>query len=178
MLFSLTRNAVLAALIAFSLPSVMLAQSAGGTEIAFGTREQNTDAPIEVTSESLAINEKENTALFTGDVVVNQDEMTLYAPWIKVFYLEDQSGISHMQAREGVTLVQGDEAAEGDSADYDLVTDVIVLSGNVLVTQRLSAISSDKMTVNLEDGKAVMAGRVKSLLRTNNTSASSEGNDE
>lgn len=137
-----------------------------GTSIAFGNREQNTDAPIDVTSKQLAVDENANTALFTGDVVVVQDAMTLYAPWVKVFYLEDQSGISHMHARQGVTLIQGDEAAEGESADYDLVKDQIIMTGDVLVTQKLSAISADKMTVELEDGTALMTGRVKTLLRT------------
>ena len=138
-----------------------------GTSIAFGSRKQNTDAPIDVTSATLAVDENANTALFTGDVVVVQDNMTLYAPWVKVFYLEDQSGISHMHARQGVTLIQGEEAAEGEEADYDLEKDVIVMRGDVLVTQKLSAIAADKMTVKLEDGTALMTGRVKSLLRTN-----------
>ncbi|MGH1579115.1 LptA/OstA family protein [Planktotalea sp.] len=141
--------------------------SEGGTSIVFGDRKQDTDAPIDVTSAKLAVDENANTALFTGDVVVVQDTMTMYAPWVKVFYLEDQSGISHMHARDGVTLIQGEEAAEGEQADYDLVADVIVMTGDVLVTQKLSAIASDKMTIQLEDGTALMTGRVKSLLRTN-----------
>ena len=41
------------------------------------------------------------------------------------------------------------------------------MNGDVLVTQKLSAIASDQMTVHLDDGTALMTGRVKSLLRTN-----------
>lgn len=140
-----------------------------GTTIAFGSRQQNTDAPIDVTSERLDVDENANTALFTGDVVAVQDTMTLYAPWVKVFYKEDQSGISHLIAKDGVTLIQGDEAAEGEEATYDLEKEVIVMTGDVLVTQRLSAIAADKMTVQLDDGTALMKGRVKTLLRTNDT---------
>lgn len=147
-----------------------IAQEEGGTTIAFGDRKQDTEAPIDVTSAQLAVDENANTALFTGDVVVVQDTMTLYAPWVKVFYKEDQSGISHMQARQGVTLIQGEEAAEGENADYDLEAEIIVMTGDVLVTQKLSAIASDKMTVRMDDGTALMTGRVKSLLRTNTNS--------
>jgi len=145
----------------------------GGTTIAFGNRQQDTDAPIDVTSQRLDVDDNANTALFTGDVVAIQDTMTLYAPWVKVFYKEDQSGISHMIAKDGVTLIQGDEAAEGEDAVYDLQAETIVMTGDVLVTQRLSAIASDKMTVNLDDGTALMTGRVKTLLRTND-----QGNDD
>ena len=161
----------------FVAPSAPLfAQEEGetGTSIAFGDRKQDTEAPIDVTSARLAVDENANTALFTGDVVVVQDTMTLYAPWVKVFYLEDQSGISHMHAKDGVTLIQGEEAAEGKTADYDLQKDVIVMNGDVLVTQKLSAIASDKMTIKLEDGTALMTGRVKSLLRTNSNSKKSD----
>lgn len=147
----------------------------GGTTIAFGERKQDTDAPIDVTSERLAVDENANTALFTGDVVVVQDTMTLYAPWVKVFYKDDQSGISLLKAKDGVTLLQDDEAAEGETADYDLEKEIIVMNGDVLVTQKLSAIASDKMTIKLDDGTALMTGRVKSLLRPN---ANSKKDDE
>jgi len=55
-----------------------------------------------------------------------------------------------------------------------LVKEVIVMTGDVLVTQKLSAIASDKMTVMLDDGTALMTGRVKSLLRTNTNSKKEE----
>jgi lipopolysaccharide export system protein LptA len=148
-------------------PQLFAQDAEGGTTIAFGDRKQDTDAPIEVTSEQLAVDETSNTALFTGDVVVVQDTMTMYAPWVKVFYKEDQSGISFVRAKDGVTLIQGEEASEGETADYDLEKEVIVMNGDVLVTQKLSAIASDQMTVHLDDGTALMTGRVKSLLRTN-----------
>lgn len=146
-----------------------------GTTIAFGSRQQDSSAPIDVTSARLDVDENANTALFTGDVVAIQDTMTLYAPWVKVFYLEDQSGISHLIAKDGVTLIQDEEAAEGEEAIYDMQAETIVMTGDVLVTQKLSAIASDKMTVQLEDGTALMTGRVKTLLRTNSADSGDDG---
>lgn len=137
-----------------------------GTTIAFGDRQQDTNAPIDVTSEKLAIDEESNTALFTGDVVVIQDTMTLYAPWVKVFYNDEQSEIESMKATGGVTVLQNEEAAEAEEADYNLANEVMVMTGDVLVTQKLSAIAADKMTIKLDDGTALMTGRVKTLLRT------------
>jgi len=94
-----------------------------------------------VTSEKLAIDEESNTALFTGDVVVIQDTMTLYAPWVKVFYNDEQSEIESMKATGGVTVLQNEEAAEAEEADYNLANEVMVMTGDVLVTQKLSAIA-------------------------------------
>lgn len=158
---------VLALGLSLSSAQATVAQDAeGGTTIAFGDRKQDTDAPIDVTSSQLAIDEAANTALFTGDVVVVQGTMTLYAPWVKVFYSDDQSDISRMRATGGVTLIQNEEAAEGEEANYDLEKEVMVMTGDVLVTQKLSAIAADKMTIKMDDGTALMTGRVKTLLRT------------
>ena len=155
------------------MSSLALAQDTDaqeGTTIAFGDRQQDTSAPIDVTSKQLAIDEENNTALFTGDVVVIQDTMTLYAPWVKVFYNDEQSDIQSMKATGGVTIIQNEEAAEAEEADYDLQNEVMVMTGDVLVTQKLSAIASDKMTITLDDGTALMTGRVKTLLRTGGSS--------
>jgi lipopolysaccharide export system protein LptA len=153
--------------------SLALAQDTdaeSGTTIAFGDRQQDTSAPIDVTSKQLAIDEESNTALFTGDVVVIQDTMTLYAPWVKVFYNDEQSDIQSMKATGGVTIIQNEEAAEAEEADYDLQNEVMVMTGDVLVTQKLSAIAADKMTIKLDDSTALMTGRVKTLLRTGGSS--------
>lgn len=174
---SLLAASLIAAPLAFGPAHLATAQSSEeeqGTSIAFGSRKQNTDAPIDVTSARLEVDENTNTALFTGDVVVVQDQMTIYAPRVLVFYNEDQDEISHMEATGGVTMIQGEEAAEGERADYDVINDTIVMTGDVLVTQKLSAIASEKMTVKLETGTALMVGRVRTLLRTKSGGGDSE----
>ncbi len=44
----------------------------------------------------------------------------------------------------------------------------IVMTGNVLLDQGPNALSADKMTVQLSDGTAQMAGRVKTIIQTGN----------
>ena len=56
--------------------------------------------------------------------------------------------------------------AESERADYDIDSGVIVMTGNVLMAQGNNAISSDRMTVNLDGGTARMEGRVKTILQT------------
>ena len=41
---------------------------------------------------------------------------------------------------------------------------MIVMSGDVLLTQGANALTSDRMTVNLTQGTAQMNGRVKTIL--------------
>ena len=138
---------------------------AQGTSLAFGDGNQDTSAPVEVTSEQLSVNQDDGTALFTGEVVVGQDDMRLYAPRVLVIYTENQDGIERMEATGGVTLIEGEDAAESERADYFPDDGVVIMKGDVLTTQGPNAVASDEMTVNLDDGTALATGRVRTLIQ-------------
>jgi lipopolysaccharide export system protein LptA len=139
------------------------------TNLAFGAIQQDTTLPVEVTADSLSVSQQDGTAIFTGNVVIMQGEMRLAAPRVLVVYAEASDGqqarIARLEATGGVTLVSGPDAAESDSADYNVDDGFVVMRGNVLLTQGASALTSDLMRVNLEDGTAQMDGRVKTILR-------------
>lgn len=139
---------------------------AQGTNVAFGSLAQNTDLPVEVTADNLAVDQEAGTAIFTGNVLIGQGEMRLTAPRVLVVYAQEQQSIERMEATGGVTLVSGPDAAESDRADYSIADGVIVMTGNVLLDQGLNALSADRMTVQLNDGTAQMQGRVKTILQS------------
>lgn len=143
-------------------PSVGLAQSA---QVAFGNSQQDSSLPVEVVSEVLNVNENDRTAIFTGNVVVGQGEMRLWAPRVEVIYKPDQSGIESLHATGGVTLVSGEDAAEGEEADYHIDSGMIEMEGNVLLVQGPQTLTSDKMLVDMRAGTAQMTGRVKTVLQ-------------
>ncbi len=138
---------------------------AQGASVAFGTLQQDTDAPVEVTAEELSVDQESGTAIFTGDVLVGQGEMRLSAARVLVVYKDGGSGIERLEATGGVTLVSGPDAAEAERADYNIDTGEIVMTGDVLLTQGRNVLTSDSMTVNLDGGTARMSGRVKTVLQ-------------
>lgn len=140
-----------------ALAGVAAAQEA---RIAFGDLAQDTTLPVEVTAETLAVNNADGTAVFTGNVVVIQGEMKLSAAEVRVVYNEDQTAIDQLIASGGVTIVNLADAAEAREAVYTIDTGLIVLTGDVLLTQGPSVIAGQKLTVNLKDGTGVMEGRV------------------
>lgn len=158
----MTRVRFLAVLLFTLLPFVAFSQ---GAEVGFGTIQADPDAPVEVTADNLSVNQGDGTALFTGNVVVGQGDMRLSAPRVLVIYAENQSGISRLEARGGVTLVSGSEAAEGETADYDVDKGIVVMTGNVLLTQGGNALTADEMIADLNAGTARMTGRVKSVIQ-------------
>lgn len=145
-----------------SIPTMSAAQ---GAQIAFGNTEQDSDLPVEVAADNLAVNQADGTAVFTGNVLIGQGEMRLSAPRVLVVYLKDQSGIERMKASGGVTLVSGEDAAEATQADYNIETGLIEMQGNVLLVQGANALTADKMFVDTKAGTARMSGRVKTVLQ-------------
>lgn len=134
-------------------------------QVAFGSVKADPSQPVEVTSESLNVNQEDGSAEFIGNVIVIQGEMRLSAERVLVIYSQDRSSIERMEATENVVLVSPPDAAEGDRAEYTIDTGVIVMKGNVLLTQGPSTISGDQMVANLTSGTARMTGRVKTILQ-------------
>ena len=134
-------------------------------QVAFGAVKVDPTLPVEVTSETLNVNQEDGSAEFLGDVIVIQGEMRLTAERVLVIYNQERSAIERMEATENVVLVSPPDAVEGDWVEYTIDTGVIKIKGNVLLIQGPSIISGDQMIVNLTLGTATMSGRVKTVLQ-------------
>mgnify|MGYP005992730113 CR=1 FL=1 len=140
--------------------------AAQGTSVAFGTIKADPTLPVEVTADTLDVNQENGSAEFLGNVLVGQGEMRLSAKRVLVIYNQEASGIERMEATGDVVLVSGPDAAQSQRADYTIESGVIVMTGDVLLTQGENALTSNKMTVNLITGTAQMVGRVKTILNS------------
>lgn len=154
------RSWALAASLACLAPP-LLAQEA---KIAFGALEQDTSAPVEVTADQLAVNNAEGTAIFSGNVTVTQGKMILTAAEVVVKYAADGQSIDQLMAAGGVKVTNLADAAQGNAATYSVATGVIELSGDVLLSQGSSAMTGQKLTINLKDGTGIMSGGVKTTF--------------
>lgn len=134
------------------------------TRVAFGTAPSDPSQPVEVTADSLGVNQADGSAEFTGDVLVIQGEMRMTADRVFVVYDRDAGRIARLEATGGVVLVNGPDAAQSDRAEYTIDSGVIEMTGNVLLTQGPSTLNSGRMTVDLTTGTAQMSGRVKTIL--------------
>ncbi len=150
----------LAAVLMLMLPSLAAAQA----EVALGGLSVDSSAQVEVTADTLSVDQASRRAVFSGNVVVGQGTMRVSAGTVEVAYAEDSGEIARLVLTGGVTFVTETEQAEAGSADYDLTTGLLVLTGDVLLTQGASAIAADRMVVNLRDGTAQMDGRVRTVF--------------
>ena len=158
---------------AFLLRALAIAALLGGhvglaqaqeAKVAFGGLTQDTTLPVEVQADTLSVNNADGTAVFDGNVLVGQGEMRLAAARVVVEYGTDGKSIARLHATGGVTIANLADAAEAREALYPIDTGVIVLTGDVLLTQGASALSGQKLTIDLKDGTGVMEGRVSTVF--------------
>ncbi|MFY0615972.1 lipopolysaccharide transport periplasmic protein LptA [Shimia sp. NS0008-38b] len=140
--------------------------TAQGVQLGFGQTQQNIGLPVEVTAESLSVNQTDGSAVFEGNVDISQGEMRMTADKVNVHYKEDSQGIDRLVATGNVLLVQGPDAAEADEAVYSIDSGSVVMSGNVTVAQAQTTITANQMILNLQDNTAKLTGQVKTVLRS------------
>lgn len=143
--------------------------AAQGTQISLGGASQDTSQPVEVSADSFEVDQASGKAVFSGNVLVSQGDMKLTAGAVEIIYAEEGSGgISELLATGGVTFVTETEAAEGQVVVYDVDAGTLTFTGNVLLTQGQTALSGDKLAINLVSGTAVVEGRVRTVFQPSN----------
>lgn len=144
----------------------LLAGPAAAQDMTFGGIRADISAPVEVAADSLSVNQADGTAVFTGNVVIGQGEMRLSAAEVHVEYAEGgQNRIRALRATGDVTLVSGPDAAEAQSAVYDVESGEVTLTGEVVLSQGANVLTGDEMVVDLATGTAQVQGRVRTILQ-------------
>ena len=143
--------------------TALLAQSAlaQGTGVAFGGIQGDPTLPVDITSQSLSINQKDGEAEFDGSVLVIQGEMRLSADNLRVEYKADKSGIERLIAKGNVLLVNAVDAASADSTIYTIDTGEVIMSGNVSLSQGETTLMAPKLLIDLKTGMGRLEGGVK-----------------
>lgn len=143
---------------------LLAASASAQTSISLGGFQPDTEAAIEITADALSLDQDTGRAEFSGNVDVTQGANKITAAFIAVTYDEDSGQIVLLEATGGVTFVTATDAAESETAVYDLRNDTLRMSGSVLLTQGASAIGADSMVVDLKTGAAQLDGRVRTTL--------------
>jgi len=142
-----------------------------GTSLSLGAFKVSADMPVEVVSDELQMDQNVNTAVFTGNVEVIHGDMTLNSASVLVEYgkVEGSSKsneIIRITATGDVKMSNPDTTAESREAVYTMATREVVMTGDVVVTQGPNKVSGERMIVYLDDGTAVMQGRVHTTIDT------------
>jgi lipopolysaccharide export system protein LptA len=154
------------------------AAPAGAPTTAFGGLKMSSNEPIQIESDRLEVRDKENMAIFSGNVAVVQGTTVLKAGKLTVFYVpgsdvasSGSSAIDHLLVEGTVYVKSQDQIATGDQGSFDMKSEMLVLTGEkVVLTQGENVLVGCKLTVNMKtnlanfEGCAKSGGRVSTLL--------------
>ena len=133
-------------------------------------RGHNTNAPVDVAADRIEVQDRADRAIFSGNVVARQGDLTLNAARVTVAY--SQAGgiqIDRMTATGGVLLQSPSETARGEYAIYDLNNRIITMLGGVTLTRGESRVSGARLVLSLDTGRAVLDGGAADAPGTTST---------
>tara|TARA_B100001142_G_C14030722_1_gene538010 strand:- start:13 stop:516 length:504 start_codon:yes stop_codon:yes gene_type:complete len=115
--------------------------------------------PIEVIADELEVKQNENKAIFSGNVDALQGNMVLRADSLIVYYHDkndgtDQQGISRIDAAGNVFVSSPNETARGTNGVYNVDKKIIILIGEVILTQGDNVIQGERLEMDLETGES------------------------
>lgn len=144
-------------LIALLLAAPALAQSLGGSAL----KGHDTKAPIDIDSQRLEVHDKDNVAIFSGDVKAKQEEMNLAAAELRVFYEKNAQGdptILRIDAKGGFTLVSPSERAKSSYGVYDVEQRQLTMIGDVVLNRGDSVLRGQRLLIDLDSGRSTLDG--------------------
>jgi lipopolysaccharide export system protein LptA len=132
------------------------AQQSKGTDDAtpFGTMTGGNRGPINIESDSLALDYKQNAVLFTGHVHATQADAALSTERLWVKYGKDFHEVQHMTADGNVRISQGVRWCTSEHAVMDRQQQTVVLSGSPICHDAQDQVTGTKITVHLDTGKS------------------------
>lgn len=164
--------AAVAAFVAIAPPAA--AQTFSDAFAGFGSNERE---PIQIEAKELQVQDKNQSAVFSGDVVVTQGDAVLKTQRLVVRYDGSATGgvnqkIASLEASGRVYISSKDQTATGDQASFDMKRQVMVMTGQeVVLSQGPNVVVGNRLTVNLRTGQADLeaprSGRVKVLIQPN-----------
>jgi lipopolysaccharide export system protein LptA len=143
------------------VPALLLAGLAVGPAASqtSALKGHNSNAPVDVAADRIEVQDRADRAIFSGNVVVRQAELTLTAARLTVAY-SSGGGVElrRIDATGGVTVRSPSETARGNVGIYDLERRIITLIGDVSLVQRDARVNGGRLTIELDSGRAVMDG--------------------
>lgn len=148
-----------------ALAAAMLgAGIAGAQDSISALKGHDSRAPIDLSADRAEAQDRADRAIFAGDVVVKQGNLTLRTARLSLAYAsEDGIDINRIDASGGVVVTSPSETARGEFAVYDLNEGLITMIGNVRLERGGSYLSGARLTIDLDSGRAVIDGGLRGV---------------
>ncbi len=150
-------------LILLSTFSFATAEEKAGEEKSnlFNMQDNQKNLPTYIKSDSLTVKSEERTFVYSGNVEVQQGDMTITSDFLDGFY-DENNKIQQLVARANVVIIKGESIrAHGERATYESSTETVVLTENPELQQNGSVLSADLIRIFLKENRSTAEGAVR-----------------
>lgn len=146
-------------LLSAALVSLACAGLAAAAEPVSALKGHDSNAPIDVASDRIEVQDRSDRAIFAGSVKVRQAALSLDTERLTVAYTSSGGvQIRRLDASGGVVVRSPSETARGNFGIYDLDKKLITLVGAVQLNRGGSTINGSRLVIDLNSGRAVIDG--------------------
>ncbi len=131
-------------------------------------------APIDITSDTVEASQKENSVTFKGNVVAKQEDITLYANTVVVYYNPDTKKLKEIIAVGNVRIVQLDRRATGQKASFQQDANKVTLEGDAVLREGENVIRGERIIYYVDEERSVVEGGKGGRVTTTITSTKKE----
>jgi lipopolysaccharide export system protein LptA len=119
----------------------------------------NSNAPVDVQADRIEVQDRADRAIFSGNVVATQGNMTMNAARVTVVYTNNNGvDVQRMEATGGVRLHTPTETATGNVGLYDVNRRLVTLIGGVHLSQGQNRVQGGRLVLDLNSHRAVVDG--------------------
>ena len=115
-------------------------------------------SPIEITSDTAEGSQKQNTFTFKGNVIARQENTTLHANMMVVYYDPETKKVKEIVATGNVRIVQLERRATSQKAVFYQDENKVVLEGDAILREGENVIRGERMVYYLDDERSVVEG--------------------
>ncbi len=131
-------------------------------------------APIDITSDIVEASQRQNIVTFKGNVVAKQEDITLYANMIVVYYNPDTKKLKEIQAIGNVKIVQLDRRATSNKAIFQQEENKVTLDGDAVLREGDNVIRGERVIYYVDEERSVVEPRKGGRVSTTISSTKKE----
>ena len=136
----------------------------------------DTQIPTEIDSDSLMLNQSDDSIEFIGSVVVRRGDLRMSADRVIVTYRDEDRQAETMLATGNVLMVSGDISAQSGRAEYKVQASEVTVTENVLIVQNSRTLAAERAEIDLAAGGVRLFGNVRVVLPPEEDGNGGEGN--
>jgi lipopolysaccharide transport protein LptA len=109
--------------------------------------------------------------VFTKNVVVTQDDVTIRSTRLEAYYPPGASQPDRLVAQGSVRMRQGDREARCDNATFDRLRDLVVCRGDAVLQDVDGCVAGDRIEFDLAADTVTVKGGARVMINGNDGSA-------